>query len=138
MTGTASSYARKYALGALFLLSGEACPDYASELNEKNKELVDSLNTLQDKDKDKGKDKDKVKDITIPKLGKVKKDVKRNDGENTIVPVDGKVITLKDLDDVKIDFLYLRKSNFFPNHPVFCKALEEVKTARELAEEVEM
>ena len=136
--GSSSSYARKYALGALFLLSGEACPDYASELNEKNKELVDSLNTLQDKDKDKGKDKDKVKDITIPKLGKVRKDVKRNDGENTIVPVDGKVITLKDLDDVKIDFLYLRKSNFFPNHPVFCKALEEVKTARELAEEVEM
>jgi len=135
MTGTASSYARKYALGALFLLSGEACPDYASDLDQKNKELEDSLKTIQGKDKDKDKDKD-IKTIIIPKLGKVVKDVKKNDGENTIVPVEGKVLI--DLDDVKINYLHLRQKKFFPNHPIFLKALEEVKDARELAEEVPM
>ena len=61
MTGTASSYARKYALGALFLISGEACPDYASEVQGK----LDSLQTLQDKGK--GKDKVRDKDKVIPK-----------------------------------------------------------------------
>ena len=62
MTGTASSYARKYALGALFLISGEACPDFASEVQSK----LDSLKTVQDKGKDKDKDKFKDSDI-IPK-----------------------------------------------------------------------
>ena len=63
MTGTASSYARKYALGALFLISGEACPDFASEVQSK----LDSLKTVQDKGKDKDKDKFKDSDDIIPK-----------------------------------------------------------------------
>jgi hypothetical protein len=65
MTGTASSYARKYALGALFLISGEACPDYASEVQGK----LDSLQTLQGKGKDKVKDKDKVIPKSVEKFG---------------------------------------------------------------------
>jgi len=81
MTGTASSYARKYALGAMFLLSGEACPDYASQVDgelEKIKGIntvsigsTNSIDSVQDKDKD--KDKDKVKDKENVLLKKIKK-----------------------------------------------------------------
>lgn len=67
MTGTASSYARKYALGALFLLSGEACDDYISQVDSEVKELRDSLDRVQGKDKDKDKDKGEDKEIIIPK-----------------------------------------------------------------------
>jgi hypothetical protein len=142
MTGTASSYARKYALGALFLISGEACPDFASEvssiLDQHIKESPDSIDTLQGKGKGKDKDKVKVKEIIIPKLGVVGKDVKKNDGEDTCVPLKDNPIPLKDLDDVKINYLFLRSGKFFINHPVFLEALLEVKEARELAEEVPM
>lgn len=64
ITGSASSYARKYALGGMFLLSGEACPDYASQLEGQHesisqaptKPLRGGSQAPQDKDKDKGKD----------------------------------------------------------------------------------
>jgi hypothetical protein len=142
MTGTASSYARKYALGALFLISGEACPDFASEvsdiLDQHLKGSLDSIDTLQGKDKDKDKVKVKVKEIVIPKLGVVGKDVKKNSGEDTLVPLKDKSISLKVLDDVKINYLHLRAVQFFTNHPVFLEALNEVKDARDMAEEVPM
>lgn len=67
ITGSASSYARKYALGGMFLISGEACPDYASELEHRSpkdapsKPLTRGSQAPQDKDKDKDKVKETIK-----------------------------------------------------------------------------
>jgi len=79
ITGSASSYARKYALGGMFLISGEACPDYASQLESQHgsdvtigkilqsqseapsKPLARGSKAPQDKDKDKDKVKDTIK-----------------------------------------------------------------------------
>jgi hypothetical protein len=135
MTGTASSYARKYALGAMFLLSGEACPDYASELDN-IQELSKSRSTPQDKDKDKDKDKDnktnnKEKlEKTKEKLGIHPLDVE-NLGADSDIPCnqlsDKK---LKDLLESEFDYLFKHRNYLFDNHPNFVKAMEEVNEQR--------
>ena len=118
-TGTAGSYARKYALGALFLISGEACPDYVDEI-ESN---LDSFPTPQDKGKGKGKGKSLGKAIIIPKLGRVTQDVEENLGNQTRVPVDGKDLKIKDLDLKQLNFLIEHHQKFFKDTPVFLEAL---------------
>jgi len=131
MTGTASSYARKYALGALFLISGEACPDYATDMDRNNKELSDSLNTLQGKDKDKGKDK--VKDIIVPKLGKVIDDVKKDRGSQTPIPIEGCEMEIGDLSDDQMKFFIDNVDRYFKSTPIFKKALLSMSTQRKAA-----
>lgn len=131
MTGTASSYARKYALGALFLISGEACPDYATDMDRSNKELSDSLNTLQGKDKDKGKDK--VKDIIVPKLGKVVDDVKKDRGSQTPIPIEGCEMEIGDLSDDQMKFFIDNVDRYFKGTPIFKRALLSMSTQRKAA-----
>ena len=131
MTGTASSYARKYALGALFLISGEACPDYATDMDRKNKELSDSLNTLQDKDKD--KDKDKVKDIIVPKLGKVIEDVEKDRGSQTPIPIENCEMEIGDLSDDQMKFFIENAERYFNTTPIFKEALINMSSKRKAA-----
>lgn len=125
ITGSASSYARKYALGGMFLLSGEACPDYASQLDN-SKQLSDSPKTVQDKDKDKNKDKNKDKLLeAIEKLGVEPLDVK-DLGLDTEIPCSyysGKKI--KDLEVKEFNYLNKHREVIFPDHPVFCSVLEK-------------
>jgi hypothetical protein len=131
MTGTASSYARKYALGALFLISGEACPDYATDMDRENKELSDSLDTLQDKDKGKGKDKDK--DIIVPKLGKVVDDVKKDRGSQTPIPIENCEMEIGDLSDDQMKFFVDNVDRYFKGTPIFKEALINMSTKRKAA-----
>jgi len=116
LTGTASSYARKYALGAMFLLSGEACPDYASEL--------DSQQTIQDKDKD--KDKDKLSKA-IDKLGYIKFHSDASGlKEDTLVPCEMyKNKKISELSQKEYNWLLRYADEIFTDHPNFKKALED-------------
>jgi len=135
MTGSASSYARKYALGAMFLLSGEACPDYASELDN-IQESVKSRSTPQDKDKDKDKDKDnklnnkETLEKAKERLGIQPLDVV-NLGADTDIPCnqlsDKKI---KDLLETQFDYLFKHRKFLFDQHPNFIKAMEEVNDQR--------
>ena len=133
MTGTASSYARKYALGAMFLISGEACPDFISDI-ENQSEDKDKKIKLSPKSPSKGKGKSKVlgkglikviKDLgvlaDIP-LDKIK-------GRKTIIPCkqySGKPIS--HLSDQQIDYLIKNQDVIFPNHPNFLNALSGDKS----------
>lgn len=125
MTGTASSYARKYALGAMFLLSGEACPDFVSAVCSEIDSKSDSPPTVQDKGKGKSKDKSKDKDIVIPKLGTVGKDVNSDMGDKTPLPIVGSKRELGELDPAQLKFLFDNRQKYFKETPVFCSALEK-------------
>ena len=114
LTGTASSYARKYALGAMFLLSGEACPDYATDLN--------SQKTIQDKDKDKDKLQKAIDKLGYMKVHSDKAGLK----EETLIPCQmyvGKKI--KDLNIKTYDWMMRYADEIFTDHPNFKQALED-------------
>jgi hypothetical protein len=140
MTGTASSYARKYALGAMFLISGEACPDYVSQVeSERNankvvEEIKDSIKETPSRRSPKSPSKGKG----IGKgLGKVIKDLgvmtdispEVMNGLKTPIPCD-KYIGKKvgDWQTEQFNYIFKHRSKIFPRHPNFIQVLEDIES----------